>query len=124
VVSSHSSADQQAAAWKFLHWLNGPQSGKNSSSAMGDILMGMGILPSRTSDLQAHQSQLNSPFIHTYVEELPTSMPFPTVLGGDELTTSLQKSIESMLFGQASPQQAMAQAQTNLSQILSQYYSS
>ncbi len=124
VVSAHASADQQAAAWKFLHWLNGPQSGKNGSSAMGDILMGMGILPGRTSDLQAHQSQLNSPFIHTYVEELPTSMPFPTVLGGDELTTSLQKSIESMLFGQASPQQAMSQAQANLSQILGQYYSS
>jgi multiple sugar transport system substrate-binding protein len=123
VVSSHASQEQQDAAWKFLKWLNGPQSGKNGSSAMGDILMGMGILPSRSSDLQVHQSQLNSPFISTYVEQLPKSIPFPIVLGGDEITTSLQKSLESVMFGQNSPQQGMAQAQSNLSQILSQYYS-
>lgn len=123
VVNSHASQAEQDAAWKFLKWLNGPQSGQNGSSAMGDILMGMGILPSRTTDLQAHQSQLNSPFISTYVAELPNSMAFPTVLGGDELTTSLQKSIESVMFGQNSPQQAMQQAQANLSQILSGYYS-
>lgn len=123
VVNSHASQAEQDAAWKFLKWLNGPQSGQNGSSAMGDILMGMGILPSRTTDLQAHQSQLNSPFISTYVAELPNSIPFPTVLGGDELTTSLQKSIESVMFGQSSPQQAMQQAQANLSQILSGYYS-
>lgn len=123
VVNSHASQAEQDAAWKFLKWLNGPQSGQNGSSAMGDILMGMGILPSRTTDLQAHQSQLNSPFISTYVAELPNSMPFPTVLGGDELTTSLQKSIESVMFGQNSPQQGMQQAQANLSQILSGYYS-
>lgn len=123
VVNSHASQAEQDAAWKFLKWLNGPQSGQNGSSAMGDILMGMGILPSRTTDLQAHQGQLNSPFISTYVAELPNSIAFPTVLGGDELTTSLQKSIESVMFGQNSPQQAMQQAQANLSQILSGYYS-
>lgn len=123
VVSSHASQDQQDAAWKFLQWLNGSQSGKNGSSAMGDILMGMGILPSRSSDIQVHQSQLNTPFISTYVEQLPNSTPFPTVLGGDEITTSLQKSLESVMFGQNSPQQGMSQAQSNLSQILSQYYS-
>jgi multiple sugar transport system substrate-binding protein len=122
VVNTHATAAQQNAAWQFLQWLNGPQSGQNGSSAMGDILMGMGILPSRTSDLQAHKRQLTSPFISTYVSELPQSIPFPIVLGGDELTTSLQKSIESVMFGQNSPQQAMSQAQSNVSQILSQYY--
>lgn len=123
VVNTHATQAEQDAAWQFLQWLNGPQSGQNRSSAMGDILMGMGILPSRTTDLQAHQSQLNSPFISTYVSELPQSIPFPIVLGGDELTTSLQKSIESVMFGQNSSQQAMNQAQSNVSQILSQYYS-
>jgi multiple sugar transport system substrate-binding protein len=123
VVSSHASQDQQDAAWKFLKWLNGSQSGKSGSSAMGDILMGMGILPSRSSDLQVHQSQLNSPFISTYVAQLPMSTPFPIVLGGDEITTSLQKSLESVMFGQSTPQQCLSQAQSSLSQILSQYYS-
>lgn len=123
VVSAHASSDQQAAAWKFLQWLNGPQSGKNGSSAMGDILMGQGILPSRTSDQQAHQSTLSSPFIQTYVNELKTSESFPITLGGDQITTTLQKSIESFEYGQATPQQAMSQAQSQISQILSQYYS-
>src|SRR5258708_2422933 len=122
VVNTHATQAEQDAAWQFLKWLNGPQSGQNGSSAMGDILMGMGILPSRTTDLQVHKSQLNSPFISTYVSELPQSIPFPTVLGGDELTTSLQKSIESVMFGQNSSQQAMSQAQSNVSQILNQYY--
>lgn len=122
VVSKHASQDQQDAAWKFLKWLNGASSGQNGSSAMGDILMGMGILPSRTSDLAAHQSQLNDPFIKTYVDQMANAVPFPIVLGGDEITTKLQKDIESLVFGQASSQQAMSQAQTDLSQILSQYY--
>lgn len=123
VVSAHASQDQQAAAWKFLKWLNGSSSGKNGSSAMGDILMGMGILPSRTSDLSAHQSELSDPFIKTYVDQMANAMPFPIVLGGDEITTKLQKDIESIDFGQASPKQAMTQAQSDLSQILGQYYS-
>ncbi|WP_069804338.1 ABC transporter substrate-binding protein [Thermogemmatispora onikobensis] len=122
VVNANADPAQQEAAWQFLQWLNGPQSGKNGSSAMGDILMGMGILPSRTSDLAAHQADLSEPFISTYVQQLKNSVPFPTVLGGDELTTSLQKSLEALMYGQSSPQQAMTQAQNNLSQILSRYY--
>ncbi|HEU5348689.1 MAG TPA: extracellular solute-binding protein [Ktedonobacterales bacterium] len=124
VVSAHASQDQQAAAWTFLKWLNGASSGQNGSSAMGDILMGMGILPSRMSDLAAHQSVLSDPFIKTYVDEMANAIPFPIVLGGDEITTKLQKDIESLDFGQASPQQAMSQAQSNLTQILGQYYNS
>ncbi|WP_376796027.1 ABC transporter substrate-binding protein [Thermogemmatispora sp.] len=122
VVSANADPAQQEAAWQFLQWLNGPQSGQRGSSAMGDILMGMGILPSRTSDLSAHQAELDTPFIKTYVQQLKNSIPFPTVLGGDELTTSLQKTLEALMYGQSSPQQAMAQAQSNLSQILSRYY--
>lgn len=124
VVSKRASADQQAAAWKFLKWLNGNTSGKNGSSAMGDILMGMGILPSRTSDLRAHQSQLSEPFIKTYVDQMANAVPFPIVLGGDEITTKLQKDIEALDFGQMSSRQSMSQAQSDLSQILGQYYSS
>jgi multiple sugar transport system substrate-binding protein len=123
VVSKHASSDQQQAAWNFLKWLNGSQSGKSGSSAMGDILMGSGILPSSNADLQAHQSELASPFIKTYVDELAHSVPFPVVLGGDELTTDLQKSLESVMFGQSSAQNALSQAQNTIGQVLSQYYS-
>lgn len=123
VVSKAASSEQQQAAWSFLKWLNGSTSGKNGSSAMGDILIGAGILPSSNADLQAHQSELATPFIKTYVDELAKSMPFPVVLGGDELTTDLQKSLESVMFGQSSVQSALSQAQDTIGQVLSQYYS-
>lgn len=122
VVNAKATAQQQDAAWKFLQWLDGPESGKNGSSAMGDILMGMGILPSRNSDIAAHQAELDTPFIKTYVDEMKNAVPFPVVLGGDELTTALQKRIESVEFGQAKPDQAMAGAQADLSAILGRYY--
>ena len=54
-VNAKADEAQQEAAWKFLKWLNSEESGKDGSSGMGDILMGMGIVPSRNSDIEAHQ---------------------------------------------------------------------
>ncbi|HET7717549.1 MAG TPA: extracellular solute-binding protein, partial [Bauldia sp.] len=53
VVNANAAPAEQEAAFAFLDWLNGPESGPNGASAMGDILMSMGILPSRTSDVKA-----------------------------------------------------------------------
>ena len=85
---------------------------------MGDALISMGILPSRLSDVTAHKAQLNSPFLKTYVSELPNATPFPTVLGGEQMTDTLQTAIESIDFGQASPAAAMQSAQSQISSIL------
>ena len=57
VVNAGASEAEQKAAWDFLAWLNGKDSGQNGASAMADILMSMGILPSRSSDVAAHQAQ-------------------------------------------------------------------
>ncbi len=123
VVNAHATADQQAAAWKFLQWLHDTGSGDTAgASGMGDLLMSMGILPSRTSDAQAFQSKLSEPFLKAYVDGLNDAIPFPIVLGGAELTVAIQKSIESVEFGQATPQAAMQSAQNQAQQILSQYY--
>lgn len=118
MVNGKANAGKQAAAWKFLTWLNGGDSGKNGSSAMGDILMSMGILPSRTADLSAHQTELADPFLKTYVDELPNATPFPTVLGGQEMTEAIQKQIESLVFGKTSPDAAMSAAQDQATSIL------
>jgi len=123
VVNAHATPEQQRAAVKFLQWLNDPGSGDTAGAAgMGDLLMTMGILPSRNSDVQAFQSKLNTPFLKSYVDGLSSAVPFPIVLGGAELTVAVQKSIESVEFGQAAPQAAMQSAQSQAQQILGQYY--
>jgi multiple sugar transport system substrate-binding protein len=118
VVNARASAAQQKAAWKFLTWLNDPVSGKSGKTAMGTILMSLGILPSRTSDIAAFKTQLNSPFIKTYVQELPTATPFPNVVPGVQLTDAVQQQVESVVFGQAQPSAAMAAAQSQAASIL------
>lgn len=110
MVNAHVSSDQQAAAWKFLQYLNGPASGKNGSSAMGDILLGQGVLPSRTSDLTAHQAELSSPFIKTYKDQIPNATPFPVTLGGQAASDALQTNVENLIFGRASASSAMSTA--------------
>ena len=81
---------EQKAAWDFLDWLNGPRSGPGGGSAMGDILMSMGILPSRKSDVAAFKERLASdPFRAT--SRIAQRPAFPVVLGGQELSRALQK---------------------------------
>lgn len=118
VVSASASDAEQQAAWDFLAWLNGPDSGENGSSAMGDILQSMGILPTRTSDLEAHQERLNTPFLEGYVSVLDDARPFPIVLNGQEFTEALQRQIEELQFGRVSAQQAAEAAQADAESIL------
>jgi multiple sugar transport system substrate-binding protein len=119
VVNAKARAEEQKEAWDFLDWLNGPQSGPNGASAMGDILMSMGILPSRSSDVSAFAPRLASdPFLKGYTETLADAKGFPVVLGGQEFSESLQKTLEAMQFGQLSAEKAQATAQADAVQIL------
>ncbi|MBN9177491.1 MAG: extracellular solute-binding protein [Microbacterium sp.] len=119
VVSSKADEAKQKAAWEFLTYLNGPDSGAAGSSAMGDILIGMGILPSRTSDLDAHAAELNTPFLTSYVEAQATATPFPTVNGVAEATTALQTELEALLNGQKDAATAMKDADAAVNAALS-----
>lgn len=119
VVNAKASAEEQAAAWDFLNWLNGPESGPNGASAMGDILVSMGILPSRTSDGAAFADKLASdPFLKGYTDTLADAKGFPVVLGGQEFSESLQKTLEAIQFGQVSAADAQATAQSDATEIL------
>jgi multiple sugar transport system substrate-binding protein len=119
VVNAKTSAEDQKEAWDFLDWLNGPRSGSNGASAMGDILMSMGILPSRTSDVSAFRQRLDGdPFLKGYTETLADAVSFPVVLGGEEFSESLQKTLEAIQFGELSAAQAQAKAQADAAQIL------
>jgi multiple sugar transport system substrate-binding protein len=119
VVNAKASAEEQAEAWDFLAWLNGPESGPNGASAMGDILVSMGILPSRISDGAAFVEQLAAdPFLAGYTETLADAKGFPVVLGGQEFSESLQKTLEAMQFGQLNAADAQATAQSDATEIL------
>jgi len=89
LVNAKASPAEQKAAWEFLSWLNGPKSGPNGGSAMGAILVSMGILPSRTSDTAAFAAKLSDPFLKAYSAAAPNAVPFPVVLGGQEFSESL-----------------------------------
>src|SRR6185312_15009997 len=114
VVNGHATSAAQKAAWSFLQFLNGPTSGKSGSSAMGDMLMGQGILPSRTSDLDAHKNELSDPFLKTYVDELPNATPFPVTVGGAQASDALQSHVENLVFGRESAAEAMSNAETEV----------
>ncbi len=118
MVNAHASSQKQQAAWQFLSYLNGPTSGKSGSSAMGDILLGQGILPSRTSDLSAHKSDLSDPFIKTYVDGIADATPFPTAVGGAQASDALQTSVENLIFGRSSATAAMSAADSGVTSAL------
>jgi len=119
IVNANATDAKQKAAWKFLSWLNGPDSGKNGSSAMGDILITMGILPSRTSDVAAHADTLKTPFLSSYVSALDSAVPFPTVLGASAGADALQRQVEALLNKQVDAAKAMSTAQSDVDSALS-----
>jgi len=118
VVNAGAGEAEQKAAWDFLAWLNSPKSGQNGGSAMAGILMSMGILPSRTSDVDAYKDKLGSEFLSGYVNTLADAKPFPVVLGGQEFSESLQQTLEALQYGQVSAKDAQANAQKDASEIL------
>ncbi|MCB1497762.1 MAG: extracellular solute-binding protein [Bauldia sp.] len=118
IVNANASDAEKAAAFGFLDWLNGLESGPDGASAMGDILVSMGILPSRTSDVAAFGDRLATPFLAGYVDVLADARPFPVVLGGQEFTEALQMQLEAIQFGQASAADAQSSAQADAVEIL------
>jgi multiple sugar transport system substrate-binding protein len=118
LVNAKADPAAQKTAWELLAWLNGPTSGPHGASAMGDILISMGILPSRTSDVAAFKDQLNTPFLAGYVAGLPDARPYPVVLGGQEFSEALQQHIEAVEFGKETAAAAQAAAQADAASIL------
>ncbi len=118
VVNAGASEAEQTAAWGFLAWLNGEGTGESGASAMSDILMSMGILPSRTSDVAANEEALGREFLAGYVDVLENAQAFPVVLGGQEFTEALQQTIEALQYGQITGAEAATNAQADAVSIL------
>ena len=87
-------------------------------NAVADILQSMGILPSRTSDVEAYKDALGRPFLEGYVSTLANAQGFPIVLGGQEFSEALQQVIEQLQYGQVTAEEAQANAQADAASIL------
>lgn len=121
VVNAKASPEKQEAAWAFLAYLNGPESGGSGSSATGDVLMGLGIPPSRTSDMEAHQATIDEDSYRVEVANiLVDARPFPTVVGGEAASKALAEQVEAIIFGAKSGEQAMRDAQASVASALEQ----
>ena len=104
VVNAAADEAEQKAAWDFLPWLNGPESGRERR--LGD---------GRHPDVDGHPAVAHvrrrglrrparlDPFLAGYVSVLARRTPFPVVLGGQEFTEALQTQIEALEFGQTTP---------------------
>lgn len=118
VVNGKADDAEQAAAWEFLAYLNSPESGEAGHSGMAALLQSMGILPSRTSDLEAYRGDLDREFLSAYVRELPNAKPFPIVLGGQEFTEALQRNLEALQAGQMDAGDAQERSQADAQSVL------
>ena len=85
---------------------------------MGEILVSMGILPSRTSDAAAFADKLERSVPQGLYRRRADAVPFPVVLGGQEFSESLQQHVEAVQFGKASAADAAAAAQADAVSIL------
>lgn len=117
LYSVNAKSQNKEEAWKFLQWVNSPQS-EGKSSIQGDWLLSQGIIPSRTSDQEAHKAELGDEFMKTYVELLQKAKPFPIVNNASEITTALQKKIETVLFATSTPADAINGAVSDINGVL------
>ena len=71
------------------------------------------------SDVDGLQGQARlATFLAGYVSVLADAKPFPVVLGGQEFSEALQKTLEALQYGQVSAKDAQANAQADATAIL------
>lgn len=114
-------SDVQDEAWDFLTWLNTPQA-EGEASCMGDMLVGLGALTSNTADIEASQDELGDFYSAPFVEALDNSVTEPNVVQAAEIEQVLQGYIERAWAGELSPEDALTQADAEISDILAEFY--
>lgn len=107
-------SQHQEEAWKFLKWLNS-EAQENGASPEANFLASQGIIPSRTSDLEALEEEFSTENNQPFIEALEYAAPEPNVLNGEKIKTELQKQLESVWTGQTTPEKALETAEQIIS---------
>lgn len=110
----------QEEAWKFLEWLNTGQDGK--LSCMGSMLTSLGALTANKADVAAGQDSLGDFYSKPFVDALERSSSEPNVMQASEIQQVLQKYIEQAWAGDLTPEEALTQADAEITNILKEFY--
>lgn len=115
----NSKSKHQEEAWEFLKWLNS-QKQENGATAEGNFLLSQGIIPARTSDIEAFEKELSTLNNKPFIDALEYAVPEPNLLQGEKIMTLLQKQIEAVWTDQTRPEQALKTATEQINRELSQ----
>ena len=122
IVNGKATPEQQDAAWRFLQFLHGPESGDDRLRHGRDPHRhGHHPQPHERHRPRSRTSCPTRSSRRTWTA-CPNAVPFPMILGGQELSEMLQKKLEAIMFGELTAADAAAQAQSEAEQILGQYY--
>jgi multiple sugar transport system substrate-binding protein len=113
-------SDVQEEAWQFLQWLNTGQDG--NISCMGEMLMNLGALTANNNDIAAAQDSLGDFYTKPFVDALERSSSEPNVMQASEIQTVLQNYVEQAWAGELTPEEALTQADQEITDILSEFY--
>ncbi len=117
-------SDVQDESWAFIKWLNSQASAKQDGgpSCMGEMLVGLGALTANNADIEAAQAQLGDFFTAPYADALSRSVTEPNVLQASEIETILQTYLLQAYRGDLAPQEALSQADGEITDILAEFY--
>jgi len=117
-------SDAQDESWAFLEWLNSQASAQQGDglSCMGEMLVGLGALTASSADIGAAQTELGDFFTAPYADALEKSITEPNVIQASEVETILSEYLGQAYRGDLSPEDALAQADQEIGDILAEFY--
>ena len=115
------SSEVQDEAWAFLEWLNTSQT-EGEPSCMGRMLVDLGALTANETDIDNAQAQLGDFYTAPFADALDRSITEPNVVQASEIERILQTYIERAWRGELSPEEALTQADAEITPILAEYY--
>jgi multiple sugar transport system substrate-binding protein len=114
-----STSKNQQLAWQFLKFIDSPNPSTHVSP-MGTWLMGLGIIPSRTSDIQNNATFTSDPFMKPFIAFIQSgdAPSVPIIANYEQVITLIQHTIESIESGSLQPAQGMDLANAEVDQIM------
>lgn len=117
-------SDVQDESWAFIEWLNSQASAQQEGgpSCMGEMLVGLGALTANNADITAAEAELGDFFTAPFAEALEVSITEPNVIQASEIETILQTYLVQAYQGDVTPEDALAQADEEITAILAEFY--
>lgn len=109
------------AAWEALRALN-EADGSGTPSCMGRMLFELGALTANEADIAAAGDALNDSYTRPFVDAFGRSISEPNVVQASEIEGILRTYIQRAWSGELSAEEALTQADREISNILDEFY--